>query len=161
MLNKNEKFNKRHFVLAWNLLQGVDFTAALHHLILNVMAISLIPTVNQVQMEVIKTSKIKKMPSSQKSRQKILQDQSKWRFNINNYDFNVSFQYFSHVPPSQGGKYSGFGNSAYVQPARNSASTTDVYDSLVTVSLIYYTAKDAVQLKRSESFIRLYTFFFL
>jgi len=35
-----------------------------------------------------------------------------------------------NLPPSQGGKYSGFGNSAYAPPARS--SSVDVYDSLAT-----------------------------
>lgn len=36
-----------------------------------------------------------------------------------------------NLPPSQGGKYAGFGNTAYVQPTKN--SSTEVYDSLATV----------------------------
>jgi len=35
-----------------------------------------------------------------------------------------------NLPPSQGGRYSGFGNSAYTPPARS--SSVDVYDSLAT-----------------------------
>ena len=47
-----------------------------------------------------------------------------------------NFYPHSNLPPSQGGKYSGFGNSAYVPPARS--SSVDVYDSLASVIIIIF-----------------------
>ena len=40
-----------------------------------------------------------------------------------------NYSYFSDVPPSQGGKYTGFGNSA--NPPPRSMSTNDFYDASV------------------------------
>ena len=48
---------------------------------------------------------------------------------LKNKTFKNNYLYFSDLPPSQGGKYTGFGNCA--NPPPRSMSTNDFYDASV------------------------------
>ena len=49
--------------------------------------------------------------------------------NFSHRKFENNYLYFSDLPPSQGGKYTGFGNCA--NPPPRSMSTNDFYDASV------------------------------
>jgi len=57
-----------------------------------------------------------------------------------------------NVPPSQGGKYAGFGNSAYSPPARS--SSVDVYDSLASGWSMFSVGASKLAAKATESALK-------